>query len=254
MKGFWLMLKKEFKEFLRTYKLYVIPGLFLLLGFTSPILTKLTPQLLGSLFSDIGLELPTMTWLDSYAQFFKNLSQLGLLAVVLTTMGTIAEERNRGVAQLVLTKPVSRGGYVIAKYVASLLVVSLATLLAFGATWFYTDILFTDTVLSAGATATAIYLIYMAVILALTVLASALTKSVAAAGGLTVCGFIALKILPLFSPLLAKYSPEAMLGWLDVASKGEPLSAAFWIAAAVTVGVVGVILGAAVWTFSRVEL
>lgn len=254
MRNFGPMLAKEIKEILRTYKLYVVPGLFLLFGLTSPILTKLLPKLLGSMVGEMGISLPEMTWVDSYGQFFKNLSQMGLLAVILTTMGTIAEERNRGVAQLVLTKPVSRPAYVLAKYTANLILLGISTGLAFIAAWFYTDILFSGTVFLAGLQASGIYLLHMAVILALTILASALTKSTIAAGGFTVLGLILLKVLPLFSNFLGRYSPDALNGYLAQAYSGAAIDSAIWGAAAFSLGAILLILGAAVWVFSGKEL
>lgn len=254
MNGFRRMLVKELREYMRTYKLYVILGLFLLLGFISPILTKLMPQLLGSTLGEFGIELPEMNWVDSYGQFFKNLTQVGLLAIILTTMGTIAEERSRGIAQLVLTKPLSRSSYVLAKYISSLIFLTLATFLAFGATWFYNRILFPEVLFSAGVLATAIYLVYMAVVLALTLFASALSKSLVAAGGLTVLGIAVLKFLPLFSPWLAKYSPEALNNYLTQAMRGSFLDPSLKGSVAMAGVTIVLFLGAGIWFFRSKEL
>lgn len=215
MKNSMRMLAKELKEILRTYKIYVVPGIFLLFGFASPILTKLMPKLLANLADEINLILPEMTWMDSYAQFFKNLVQIGILAIILTTMGTIADERKRGVTQLILTKPVSRTGYVVAKYSANLLLISAATLAAFFATWLYTDILFDGTQFAVGLGATGLYLVYAAVILALTIAASAVTKSTVAAGGLSILGYFILSLLPLFGKGLSKYSPAVLVNHIS---------------------------------------
>ncbi|MDD4658492.1 MAG: ABC-2 transporter permease [Eubacteriales bacterium] len=254
MKNFGTMFFKEIREFLRTYKIYVVPGLFLLFGLTSPILTKLMPKLLGNLVTEISITLPEMTWLDAYGQFFKNLNQMGILAIILTTMGTIADERNRGITQLVLTKPVSRTGYVLAKYAANLLLISLASLLAFCAAWFYTDVLFADTVFLAGLKATGIYLAYVAVILALIIFASAMTKSAIAAGGLTVLGLIILNLLPLFSRTLSKYSPAVLTDYISQAAAGTAASCDIWGAVAFAAGTIALLLGSASLLFSRKEL
>ena len=254
MKNFGTMFAKEIREFLRTYKIYVVPGLFLLFGFTSPILTKLMPQLLGSLAAEIEITLPEMTWLDSYGQFFKNLTQMGMLAIILTTMGTIADERNRGITQLILTKPVSRTGYILAKYTANLLLISLATLLAFTAAWFYTDILFTDTVFLGGLAGTGLYLVYLAVILAIIIFTSTMTKSAIAAGGLTVLGIITLNLLPLFSKTLSKYSPATLTDYISQAAAGSAAGADIWRAIAFAAGTVILLLGFASFLFERKEL
>ena len=215
MKSNLRMFVKEIKEFLRTYKIYVVPGIFLLFGFGSPIITKLTPEMLGAMMEDIGLNLPEMTWVDSYLQLFNNLTQIGILAVILTTMGTVVDEKRRGITHLILTKPVSRSGYVLAKYAANLLLVSFSTILAFFSTWFYTEILFEGTQFAPGLTATALFLVYAGVILAMTILSSAITKSTVAAGGLAVLGFFTISMLPMFGRVLNKYSPAALLNYAN---------------------------------------
>jgi ABC-2 type transport system permease protein len=61
---------------------------------------------------------PPPTWRDSYAQFLKSLSQMVLIAVVITGAGAVSGERSSGTAVLTLTKPVSRGSFVLAKIVS----------------------------------------------------------------------------------------------------------------------------------------
>lgn len=245
---------KELREILRTYKIYTIPGIFLLFGFASPILTKLMPQMLGSMMEEIGMQLPEQTWLDSYGQLFKNLVQMGILAVILTTMGTIADERNRGVAQLVLTKPVSRPGYILAKYCANLLLVGTSALLAFLATWFYTDVLFEGTQFAPGLAAIGLYILYAAVILAITIFGSAVTKSSLAAGGLSIVGYIIIGILPMFGEILHKYSPGALTGYISTVVAGTANTPDVWWAVAASVLTIIALLGAASAIFQRQEL
>lgn len=254
MKNSLRLLGKELREILRTYKLYTIPGIFLLFGFASPILTKLLPEMLGSMMEEMGMQLPEQTWLDSYGQLFKNLIQMGILAVILTTMGTIADERNKGVAQLVLTKPVSRTGYILAKYVANLLLVGISALLAFLATWFYTDILFEGTQFGPGFTAIGVYILYAAVVLAITIFSSAITKSTLAAGGLSILGLIIISLLPLLGETLHKYSPGSLTAHLNSALTSTADTAQMGWAVAVAVATILALLGLASFIFHRQEL
>jgi len=254
MKNSLRMFAKEIREFLRTYKIYVVPGIFLLFGFASPILTKMMPELLGSMAGEIGITLPEMTWIDSYGQFFKNLVQMGILAIILTTMGTVAEERNRGVAQLVLTKPVSRTGYIVAKYGANLLLISVAAVIAFCATWLYTDILFEGTQFGVGLAATGLFLVYVGVILALTIFSSSITKSPIAAGGLAVLGYFIISLLPLFGKTLSKYSPAALVDYTSSIVSGSANIADLWWAIGVAVCTIIGLLGMGSVIFQHQEL
>lgn len=246
------MFGKEIREILRTYKIYTIPGIFLLFGFASPILTKLLPEMLGGLMEELNL--PEMTWIDSYAQLFKNLVQMGILAVILITMGTIADERNKGVAQLVLTKPVSRTGYILAKYAANLLLVSTSALLAFLATWIYTGILFSGTELAPGLAGIGIYILYAAVILAMTIFSSAISKSTLAAGGLSILGLAIISLLPLFGKTLHKYSPGALTSYINSVLTGTANGIEVAWAAVVAVVTCIILLGLASLIFQNQEL
>lgn|SRR5690554_3683523 len=245
---------KEMKEFFRTYKIYVVPGIFLLFGFASPIITKLLPELLGSMVEEMGFPLPEMTWEDSYSQFFKNVYQIGILAVILTTMGTIADERGKGVAQLVLTKPVSRNGYVLAKYAANLLIMSITALLAFHATWLYTKVLFDGTQYLSGLYATGIFIVYLAVILALMIFSSSLTKTPVASGGIAVLGLFITSILSLFSKGLNKYSPGALVEYTNQVLGGTANTTELGCALLVALGTCIALLALACFIFQRQEL
>lgn len=256
MKNSLNMLVKEVREIFRTYKIYTIPGIFLLFGFASPIITKLMPELFANMDmgEGIGITLPEMTWIDSYGQLFNNLIQMGILAIILTTMGAIANERNRGVAQLVLTKPVPRTGYILAKYVANFLLVACSALLAFLATWFYTNVLFEGTEFFPGLTAISLYILYASVILAFTILGSAVTKSTIAAGGISILGLIIMTLLPMLGKTLHTYSPGAITRYITQAIAGTAnLTNVWWTVGAAVCTIIALLASASI-IFNRQEL
>jgi ABC-2 type transport system permease protein len=111
-------LRKESREVFRTWRIWVLPGLMLFAGVTSPIVALITPALLESLAGSqpgVVIKLPPPTAIDSYQQFMKNLDQLLILALIITGAGAVAAERRSGTAVLVLTKPLSRRGFIVAK-------------------------------------------------------------------------------------------------------------------------------------------
>ncbi len=105
------LLRKEFREQWRTWKMIVFLAVFLITGIISPLLAKYTPELLRSipnLPEGLAGIIPNPTVADSVAQYLKNISQFGILLVILLTMGVVAQEKERGTAAMLLTKPVSR--------------------------------------------------------------------------------------------------------------------------------------------------
>ena len=121
MSGFSTFLGKEFTEIRKTWRIWVIPGMLLFFAITSPIIAQVTPGLMASISKSqpgMTVKMPPPTWRDSYAQFLKSLSQMVLIAVVITGAGAVSGERSSGTAVLTLTKPVSRGSFVLAKIVS----------------------------------------------------------------------------------------------------------------------------------------
>jgi len=48
MSGLWPFLRKEALEILRTWRIWVLPGVLLFMGLSSPILASLMPELMKS--------------------------------------------------------------------------------------------------------------------------------------------------------------------------------------------------------------
>ena len=135
---FWPMLKKEFYEQYRTYRTLIAVIILLLLGLSAPIITKLTPELLKSLGGGITVILPPQTATDALNAYLKNMTQLPALILILLAMGCVADERTHGTAVTVLTKPVPRTVFVLAKFVSYAVLFLIATMLAAAGDYFYT--------------------------------------------------------------------------------------------------------------------
>lgn len=223
--NFKTLLKKEFTEIFRTYKIYVIPIIFLVFGLTSPIIAKFTPELVKSLVTDITIEIPPPTWKDAFAQLFKNLTQIGILAIILTSMGIVADEKSKGTVMLVLAKPVSRYAFVFSKLIATLSLVTVSLILSYIACLYNTSILFPDMQIDKTLQATIIYTIYMIFITSLTIFASTIANNNIAAGGISIAGLFIASLLPSLNRTLAQYSPGALTGTMNSIIVG---TASFW--------------------------
>lgn len=132
MTAFGRFLAKELLEIRRTWRGPTILGTLLFFAVMSPLAALATPALVESVTSSqpgVVIQIPDPTYVDSYLQWIKNLSQIGMLLVVFASGGLIANERVGGTAVLVVTKPVSRMAFVVAKYVSQAALVALATAL-----------------------------------------------------------------------------------------------------------------------------
>ncbi|MEV8180986.1 ABC transporter permease subunit [Specibacter sp. NPDC078692] len=246
--------RKEALEILRTWRIYVLPSIMLLLAATGPVLVKYTPQLLaavgGSQFA--SLQLPEPTAFDSYGQWIKNLSQIVLFALIIIYGGIISSERRSGTAVLVLTKPVSRTAFVIVKTVVHALY--LAVLLVAGTlvTWGLTAVVFGEAPGGALWSSTLVWLAMAVTYLCLMTLFSVLIPSGAGAAGAGLGVFVMFSIGAIWKPA-SDYSPAGLSGRAAQLASGAQANFPFWpVMSSLVVSVAAV--GLAVVLFRRKEL
>jgi ABC-2 type transport system permease protein len=248
------LLTKELREQWRTWKLIVFLAVFLITGMISPVLAKYTPELLGSIPNlppGMASLIPTPTVADAIGQYVKNTDQFGILLVILLTMGVMAQEKERGTAAMLLTKPVGRSAMVLAKWLAGMGVLLAGLIVDALGCYAYTLVLFEALPLGSFLLLNLLIFVYLGVFLSLTVLASTLarTQTVAAAGA-----FGALIVLLVLGslPRLDVYMPGQLVTWgAGLVLKG---TATAWPALGVSLGLLTVSVAAACFSLERQEI
>lgn len=145
MRNYSAFLKKEIMESVRTYKLFIMLIVFLVFGIMSPLTAKITPDLINILMPEgMTITLAEPTALDSWTQFFKNISQMGLIVMVIVFSGVLATEISKGTLINMLTKGLSRVAVILSKFTCVVLIWTISLVLALGVTGGYTVYLFPD--------------------------------------------------------------------------------------------------------------
>jgi ABC-2 type transport system permease protein len=141
--GYRELLEKEVVELWRTYRIGLFCALFIVLGIASVVLIRYLPDL-DRLFTppDAELGLTETGVADAVDFLVRTLVEFGGLAAILLAAGSVAGERERGTAALVLARPVGRGAYLLSKFMAIAMTVALATVLGVLGAWLYTGLLF----------------------------------------------------------------------------------------------------------------
>jgi len=143
MKGYIAFLRKEFVEQGRTHKLLIMLIVFTIFGMMSPLLAKLMPNIFASLGTDgITINFPEPTYMDAYAQLFKNISQMGIVVLLLVFASSMSQELSRGTLVNVLAKGLPRTAVVMSKYTACLALWTLSLALTASVSYGYTVYLF----------------------------------------------------------------------------------------------------------------
>jgi ABC-2 type transport system permease protein len=248
------LLFKELREQRRTYRLWIISLVLLVSGMMSPLLAKYTPLLIRSIPGvppALAAIIPEPTILDSFTQYVKNVSQFGLIVVIVLTMGVMAQEVDRGTAAMLLTKPVQRSAVVLAKWSAGLLSILVGLVLAVIAFTFYTLVLFGTFSLRNFLALNSLMLVFMMFYMSLALFASALarTQAMAAAGAF---GGLVLALILSALPVIRDYLPGELLSWGGSLLSGAPQAA--WPALAASLILSATLVGAAIWRFQNQEL
>lgn len=216
MNGFALFFKKEFSEIIKTVKGVVLAIIFLVVGISSPAITKLTPEILkmAGLDEDMGALMdimPAPSSSESYAQFFSNFNTLGLLAAIIVFAGIVANEKAKNTAAYILTKNISRAQFILSKFASSAVWIFISLVISAATQIIYTNILFADNMIKLENVIIffALLFMYLIFILSFVLFSSVLSKTVTSATFIAFLIFIGVNILAAI-PKIGKYMPPAI--------------------------------------------
>jgi len=222
MNNLMTLIRKDLMEQWRTKKILILAIIFLFIAISSPILAKITPEILKSVnVPGMTLTLPDPTYNDAIDQFIKNISQLALLAVIFIVAGAVSDEKSRKTLEILLTKPVSRTLFILSKFKSYFFSISAIFLSASIIFYLYTSSIFTQFNLINFAIVAISSLLYMLTIVSVTILASTLVKNSIVAGCLGfLCYVLSGIVFSLIQPL-KDYNPGMILSnYKDVISGG----------------------------------
>jgi ABC-2 type transport system permease protein len=199
MNGFLAFLGKELLEIRRTWRLWVLPGILMAVGLSSPVLAAIAPRLVESMTAgqpDVVIQIPDPVAKDAYLQFVQQLMQIALLALIIVTAGMVSGERRSGTAILVLTKPVSRPAFLVAKFMAQTLLVITALVPSALACWLVTYLIFDEAPVLVFLQSNLIFMLIAAFFVAVMLVCSTLVNSQAGAAGV---GLVVYLVFTIFS-------------------------------------------------------
>ena len=216
MNSFILFFKKEIIESIKTVKGVVLAIIFLFVGISSPLLAKLTPEILKLASDDATQEMmdmlsgliPPADTVSSYAQFYGNFTQIGLLALIIVFAGIVANEKSKNTASYILTQNISRRQFILSKFASCAVFTIVSVIIAMACQILYTNILFDDkNILFQNVMLYSVMLfLYLIFILTIVMFSSVVSKSVTPATFVAFLIFIVFNILTAV-PKIGKYMP-----------------------------------------------
>lgn len=107
------------KEYRQGWRSFRIPAFFFVLLFFAlldPPTTKYMGEIMQWFADDFQIIFPEPTAVQAFTSFLSSVSQIGYWALIFISMGVVANEKQTGVAAWILTQPITRRDYVLAKF------------------------------------------------------------------------------------------------------------------------------------------
>ncbi len=209
-----VLLTKELRQAWRSFRLPALYLALLFLAIMDPLSTRYMGELLRKFATGITIVVPPPSAEMAVGSFIGDIVEIGLLIVIAITMGAVAGEKASGVATFVVTRPVSRRAYVLAKYcvLAAGLAAGIAASVALASLYSWT--LIGPVPASRVALAAVAVGLYAELIMSATFAASMVAGSPLAAGGTGLAFMLAAGILGslLSRSAVGPWLPTALMG------------------------------------------
>ncbi|WP_368505384.1 ABC transporter permease [Alkalihalophilus sp. As8PL] len=215
MKQWLVLFQKELLEMARNYKLIWLPLVFILLSMIDPLTTYYMPQILemsGGLPEGAVFEMPLPSAPEVLMMTVSQLNLLGVLIIVLASMGTIAAERKSGLAGMILVKPIPYSSYVTAKWAGLSVVGLVSVFLGYLAGWYYVTLLFEPISFATFLQSYLLFALWFVFIFTLTIFFNTVVKVPGLVAFATLATVIVLSVLTNTFEKWMMWSPAQLTG------------------------------------------
>ena len=174
------------------------------------------------------INLPEITALDSWLQFYKNVPQMGLIVFILLFSTMMSKEIEKGTLVILLTKGLHRSTVITTKFFMALCYWTLAITLSFTITYAYTAYYWDQSQLQHLLFAASCLYVFGILLLAVTLWGNTVFSS--SYGGIlvTLIGVISLFIITIF-PKASSWNPLELMTAAPLLLTGEIIPSDLWI-------------------------
>ena len=237
MRGFNVLLQKEFKEAWRSWKFLWIPLVFALLGMSDPLTNYYMMDILnavGNVPEGFEMLMPELMPVDLLQASIGQFQTIGLLVMMATFVGVISKERASGMATLLYVRPISFGAYFMSKFIVMSTVSFVSIFAGFAASVYYTSILYGTLEIGSLLVSFCTYYIWLLFVIAVTLMMSASFKMIIA----TTCAFTVIfvgQIVDMIVGLFWTISPWKLANYGTLLVRGTMEMSDYWWSLTITI-------------------
>lgn len=250
-----VMVQKELLELVRSFKMIWVPLVFIVLGIMQPVMNYYLPVIIekaGNMPDGTVIEMPIPSGVEVLAATLQQFGTLGVLVLVLVFMGTVSSERNSGAASLILVKPISVLTFISSKWLAMLTLSWASLFLGYGASWYYTGLLFDKVPAAQFFSSFLVYGLWLSFIMALTLLFSTWLRSAAGAAFSTLGLAVVLSLFTGLFPKFLGWSPGALSSFAyEAAMQNISNTTGLGWSIAIALALIAASVAASVWLLRR---
>ncbi|MFC7685030.1 ABC transporter permease subunit [Ureibacillus sp. GCM10028918] len=210
-----LLIRKEFVQMVRDYKMIWLPIVFVFLGCTQPIVTYYLPNILEALGGGQGITIDSSLISQKGGEVLAStlgsqFDQLGIIILVITFMGIIQSDKSNGMLAFILTRPVTIISYLNGKVVSNYLIAVLSVSIGFFVSYLYVNYLFTEVAFYHMMIALLLYLLWVLFIVSFTMMVSAIFRSQGMIALISIIFLIGCRIIVNLIPKIDFINPASL--------------------------------------------
>ncbi len=208
-----VLILKEFRSNWRSFRYPAFLLVILFFALLDPPMIAYMDEILGYFATGVEIAFPEPTPADAFASYLSDASQIGLMVLIFVLMGSVAKEKETGVAGWMLSKPVSRWQFLGAKYLVHCLVIIFGILACSVLAYFYTMSLLGSIPIEQAVLGTLALIVFALLIASITFFFSTVLKSPLQAGGAAIFIFFVSGILNMLiaNSAAADFYPNTLL-------------------------------------------
>ena len=207
------LLHKEFLDFWRSKKFIWLPVVFMLFCVMQPLTYYFMDDILkfgGNLPEGAVIEMPLPSSAEVMASVLSQLNTVGVLLMIVATMGSINDEQKNGSLTLLLVRPIFYINYVSSKIISQSVLLIFSFLCGYALSYYYTIVLFSSVAIDVVLQSALIYSLYVFFIVTIVIFTSALLNNSGAIAIVNVLFLGGLSIVSSWLTEILKYSPTRL--------------------------------------------